>query len=377
MESLIVLFLLLNPLLDVSSFYDLPINIVIRGLYLALIVLLMIKDKKNIKLLGLLLGFGIVEILFQRFYLSFSFINSISNTFRFLYLPISILFFKNFCFKKYDKRKVLAEVLLVYLGTYLMSYVLGTGESAYYEGDGKEGFKGIFSSINEFSAIALCLIPIAVNYLKEKKNYILLSLVFILTILTSLLIGTKVLFFGLIIFIIYFLYQEKELFLKRKRIEKVLIISLLVFISIISIYLFTKTRIYNNMVTQRSFFKPDSIFEYINNVIFNNRLSFIEENFNYFIKSNPMRWLLGIGINIYDVKMVEIDIFDIIFRYGIIGMGLFILIFSKIRLKDISSSEKFSLILLILISLTSGHVLIYPNVCIYIALILSKNKVIE
>jgi len=374
MESLIIIFLLLGPLLDVGAFYNLSVNNIIRGLYLLLVIFLIFKNKnkQSIKLLLILLIFSVVELLFQKFYLSFTYMETISNTLKFLYLPVSILYFKDLTLKKYNKEKILSIIIFTYLGIYLLSYVLGIGANVYLETDGKSGFRGLFTSINEFSAIIVGLLPIVSNYLKEKKRYLLLALLFILAILCSLLIGTKVLLGGIIIIILYLLYQKRNKFLNLELSKKILMITISLILIIISLYLFTKTRTYHNMWIQQSFFKTDNIYDFINKVIFNDRLSFLVNNFNYFKTSNIFNYLLGIGLSNNTIKMVEIDIFDIIFRYGIIGFSMFAYIFSKLSFKSLSTIEKFSLVLIILISLTSGHVLLYPNVCIYIALLATK-----
>lgn len=376
MESLIIIFLLLGPLLDVGAFYNLPINNIVRGLYLLLIIFLIFKNKnkQSIKLLLVLLIFSVAEVLFQRFYLSFNYMETISNVLKFLYLPVSILYFKDLTLKKYNKEKVLSIIIFTYLGIYLLSYALGIGANVYLDTDGKSGFRGLFTSINEFSAIVVGLLPIVANYLKKKKEYILLGLLFILAISCSLLIGTKVLLGGIIIILLYFLYQEKNKFLKQELSKKIIVTITGFLLIILSLYLFTKTRTYHNMWIQQSFFKTNNIYDFINKVIFNDRLSFLINNFNYFKTSNIFNYLLGIGLSNSSIKMVEIDAFDILFRYGILGFSIFAYVFSRLPLKKLSNIEKFSLILIILISLTSGHVLIYPNVCIYIALLATRNK---
>lgn len=376
MESLIIIFLLLGPLLDVSAFYNLPVNNIVRGLYLLLVILLIFKNKnkQSIKLLLILLIFSVAEVLFQKFYLSFTYMETISNTLKFLYLPVSIIYFKDLTLKKYNKEKILSIIIFTYLGIYLLSYILGIGANVYLETDGKSGFRGLFTSINEFSAIIVGLLPIVSNYLKEKKNYLLLVLLFIFAILCSLLIGTKVLLGGIIVVLVYLLYQERNKFLNLELSKKIIIIVASLVLIIIALYLFTKTRTYHNMWIQQSFFKTNNIFDFINKVIFNDRVSFLVDNFNYFKASNIFNYLLGIGLSNSAIKMVEIDIFDILFRYGIIGFSIFAYIFSKLSFKKLSNIEKFSLILFVLISLTSGHVLLYPNVCIYIALLTLKNK---
>ena len=372
MEIFIIVFLLLGPILDITVFYNLPVNIIVRGIYLLIITFLLIKRKTNFKLLFALLVFGIIEFIFQKLYLDFSYKDTISNIFKFLYLPLSILYFKSLKLK--NKEKLLYIILFSYIGIYLFSYITKIGASAYLETDGKTGFRGLFTSINEFSAILVGLLPIVSNYLKNKNKYFMLSILFITSILCSLLVGTKVLIAGIIVTLLYLIYQEKKyLYDNRSTIEKILIIVFMILMFIGFIYLFTKTRIYKNMMIQNDFFKPKNLSEFINHVLFNDRLSFLSTNFNYFKSTNIFNYMFGIGINNTIVKMVEIDIFDILFRYGIIGLCLFIYSFSKIKIKELKSCEKLSLILLIIISLTSGHVLIYPNVCIYIGLLNLKK----
>ncbi len=373
MDIFIIIFLLLGPILDITVFYNLPFNIIVRGIYLLIITYLIFRKKKDIKLLCLLLMFGLIQFVFQKFYLDYSYKDIMSNIFKFLYLPLSILYFKNL---KLKKERVLSIILFMYIGIYLFSYITKTGASAYLETDGKTGFRGLFTSINEFSAIIVGLLPIVSNYLKNKKKYLILSILFITSIICSLLIGTKVLIAGIIITLLFLIYQEKEyLYDKRSLIQKTIIIIFMIVMIIGFIYLFTKTRIYKNMMVQSDFFKPKNFGEFFNHVLFNDRLSFLNINFNYFKSTNILNWLLGIGFNNNSVKMVEIDIFDILFRYGLLGLTLFLYMFKKINYKDLKSCDKLALVLLIAISLTSGHVLIYPNVCIYIGLLASKNLV--
>lgn len=373
-ELIIVIFLLLGPLLDVSVFYNLPFNLVVRGIYLLLIILTMLKRKKNFKILIPLIVFGTISFIYQLKYLDFSMLDSFSNTFKFLYLPCSILYFKDFEFKKYKKEKVLAIIIFSYIAIYLFSYLTKIGASAYDNDDGKTGFRGLFTSINEFSAIIASLLPIVAIYLKNKKNYFLLGLLLITSIICSLMLGTKILFAGIIITIMYLLWIERKRIFNRNKLRNIIIVIGCITICTLVGYLFTKTRIYDNMETQRDFFDVEKIFsyDYLNRVIFNDRLSFLGKNFNYFINSNIIEMILGIGLSNHDIKRVELDIFDVLFRYGIIGISLFILPFIKNKYKELKSEYKLALVLLLLISLTSGHVLFYPNVCIYIALVFSR-----
>lgn len=376
-EYIIIIFLLLGPILDVTSFLGLSFSIIIRGIFLAGIIINLLIKKQELKFLIPLLLFSIIIFLYQLLYLKFGFMGSTSAILKFLYLPVSILFFKHYEFP-IEKNKVFGIILITYIGIFLLSYVLAIGADAYLESDGKSGFKGLFSSINEFSAILVCLLPVVTTYLKKNKKYIKLVSLIILALLCSLLIGTKVLMGGIIFTIFYLLWQEREnLFIKRTRNQKIGIIAVCILVMVVGCFLFTKTRTYQNMKVQQNFFEVENVLslDFVNRVVYNNRLTFLQENFDYFINQNIVKILLGIGIQDYDIKMVEIDIFDIAFRYGIIGIIIFIgSIALATNWKQIKRENKAAIILLIFVSLTSGHVLIYPAACIYYAVILSKDK---
>lgn len=375
LNLLVIIFLLLNPILDVTSFLNLPFSIIIRSLFLVSIVLYLFINKKELKLLIPLLIFSIISFIYQYFYLKFGLTETVSSILKFLYLPVSILFFKNYSLT-IEKSKIETIILITYLGIYLFSYLFKIGANAYLPTDGKSGFKGLFSSINEFSAIIVCLLPIAVNYLRSKKNYIVLIIILICSSIASLLIGTKVLMGGIIFTILYLIWDEKNFFLRQSKKIKIMVISLFIILITISGFLFTKTRTYKNMQVQQDFFKVDNIFslEFINRVIYNDRLTFLDDNYTYYKNQNIDKKLLGIAINNNDIKMVEIDIFDILFRYGIVGIILFVSSIITINFKEIKDYDKISMILLVIISLTSGHVLIYPAVSIYFSLAVAKDK---
>lgn len=374
-KNILIIFLLLGPFLDVASFLGSSLSLLLRGLFLALITVLLIVRKKDLKLVLPLLIFASISFLYQSVYLKAGIVFSISSIMKFLYLPVSVIYFKNLETIK-DKDKLLTIILFTYLGIYLFSYITKTGANAYLETDGKSGFKGLFASINEFSAIVIGLLPIVGTYLKEKKKYILLVLILVGTLISSLLIGTKVLLGGLLFTILYLLFQEREnLFLKRTKTVKIGIVVGAILLILLGGFLFTKTRTYQNMKIQQEFFKVENVLslDFVNRVVYNNRLTFLKDNFDYMKSQNVFFWILGIGLQ-NNLKLVEIDIFDILIRYGILGIAIFLgITISKIKWQDLRNQDKVSLILLLIASLTSGHVLFYPAVSIYFGVIIIKN----
>ncbi len=379
-DYFVLIFIILGPILDVTSFLGLPFSLLLRGFFLAFMILSLFKNKKELRFLIPLLIFGVFYFGYQYYFLHFKILPSLSSILKFLYLPVSIFYFKNYIFP-IEKEKIFSMVLITYVSIYLLSYVFGIGANAYLETDGKSGFKGLFSSINEFSAILVCLLPVVAMYFKKKRKYMIVGFFILSCFLCSLLIGTKVLMGGVLFTIFYLLWQErKKLFLERKTSVKIGMVISLLMIIILGCFLFTKTRTYQNMMVQQDFFQVEHIvsIDFVNRIIYNDRLTFLKDNFKYLQNQSIWKIVFGIGLENYDIKMVEIDIFDLMIRYGILGMVLFIgdsiLSIRKIKLKP---EEKVSMIILILVSLTSGHVLFYPAVCIYLALMLSKENVLK
>ena len=68
LNLLIIIFLLLGPILDVTSFLGLPCSILVRSIFLIGIILYLLWYKKSLKLLIPLLAFGLVNLLYQYLY---------------------------------------------------------------------------------------------------------------------------------------------------------------------------------------------------------------------------------------------------------------------------------------------------------------------
>lgn len=377
-EKVLLIFLLIQPFLDVIATTNYSIlNIIVRGLFLLLIVIYLLFNKKNIAILISTLVSGL--ILFGiNIYFNLGIVTSISNVMKLYYLPITILFFVNI--KNSIDNKIITYVLFIYLILFLSSYIFGFGYNNYKLSDGKQGFRGIFNSINEISAIIIGLLPLALNYLKNKSNYIISIMLIVFTFLVALLTGTKVLMIGLFIIIIFiYIKSAIKVFKNMSTIKKIISIIVISIIILGGIYLLTYTRFYKNILVQQKFFKSYNILsiDFINKVLFNNRLTFLKDNFLFYKSQKLINIIFGIGYSNQSIKLVEIDIFDILFRFGIFGLIGFIVpiiyIVKKIKLDKVSL---FSIILLILISLTSGHVLLSPNVSIYFGyIILINNKI--
>jgi len=369
LKLLIIVFLILQPFLDIIAGANFPfgIHLFIRGLFLIFLIFSIFNIKKRDKVTILMTLIMFIYFCSYLILYHYSFMEAVSYTFKLFYLPIVIIFFYYYS-DKIDRRYLIITLLL-YLGIFILCYIFGLGDVVYEEEVKKVGFKGLFNSINEFSAIIITLFPMALDYLLEKKKYIYCVLFIFLILIISFLIGTKVILGGFLITLLFTFYKPIiKVFKRQSVIKRIVIVMCGIFFMGGGIFLVKNSTAYKNAMVQAKFFNIKNVLslEGINKVVFNDRLTFLEENFEFYKEQNISKKLLGIGIGEYEVKMVEIDIFDLLFRYGMIGVSLFMFIFIfRMGFQSMNIEALISSILLILISCTSGHVLFYPAVTIY------------
>lgn len=376
--SIILIYIVIQVILDifVTMLPELQINLIIRGIFFIFTILYLLKDKKNIKMNIFLLVMMTIYLLYSKFYLDYSLFESINVTFKLFYLAYMLVLFSNVT-KTKEIKEILLASLLLYMGMFLISYIFKIGYSNYLSTDGKTGYRGLFNSINEYSAILVILYYYVFNYLKTNNRKIINIVITILLFIISYLTGTKVLFGGTLLVIAINLIPDIANYFKEGDNAKKIKLNLLIVISFVLLcFIFTKTNTYKNMLVQAKFFKVYNVFslDFVNKVLFNDRLSFLISNNRYYLSNGIIKMLFGIGYK-DPFKLVEIDFFDILYRYGIIGIISIVSIFTHfIKTNKLSKLNTVGIILLILISFTSGHVLLNPSVSIYFGVIMLLNK---
>ena len=389
LNKLVPILLMLFPFIDVLTSLQIRNNIgfisigtLIRGIFLILIIIYLYKKKINRKILIIFCLYFILETGYLFLFTKSNIYSEISNIFEIFYLPFLIYFFRNYENKKIDDRFVFI-IYLIFINLIIIPKIFGLGYDISEIYKNKQGYSGLFYSGNEISAIILGLLPITLNYVFNLKNYITKILFYIELAIVIILIGTKTLFFGSIIVILYyFIKYLKNNFKNMKTLYKVLTITIPIIIITSLIIILPKTSVYKNIKTQLNYYEIDELNEYISpnmldRVIFSSRLSFLEKvNNEYINKNNKYGVIYGLSRSrVLEIKDIEIDIFDIFYSIGIFGTFIYILMMlyaiNKIHLRKY---YKFSFILFILMSLFSGHILIKPMVSIYIALLFILNK---
>lgn len=389
-NKFIIIFLLIEPLIDVLTSFQIRNNIglfsigtIIRGLFFLFIIIYLYKNNYSRKSILLFLLYVFLAIIY---YLSDSKINIFSeiiNIIKIFYLPFIICFFNNYENEKINDKFILG-IYLIYLNLILIPYLFNIGYNVSEVYINKNGYLGLFYSGNEISAVILSLMPVAINYIYNSKNYVLKVFVLLETFFTIILVGTKTLFLGFIVIILYFIIKYIKNNFKLLSIKmKIIFVSIFVLFIIFMLLIIPKISVTKNLNVSLDYYKIEKIedlftYKSIDNIIFSKRLTYLNKINNVYIKGNLKSYIYGISnTKIMDIKDIEIDIFDIFYSIGIFGTFIYLLTLlisiNKVKLKGY---YKFSLILLIIVSLFAGHVLTEPMVTIYIGLlyILNKNK---
>ena len=387
-DKLIILYIFLQPFIDAITMYQIrstlnipSISVVLRGLFLIIIVVWLYKNSKKKHLIYLIIGYFIIDCIYIFFFTSNSLYQEIANLFQIFYLPFVLYFFM-----KYENSvindKFVFQIYLVYLNLIIIPYFLNIGvyASDYYVG--KSGYYGLFNGGNEISAIILGLMPIAIKYLVGIKNNFLRIITLIETIFCIYLIGTKTILLGSIIVIIYFIFKwlyHNYQKINKKNLVKILILAFLVLL--VGYLVLPMTPLYKNIYLALKFFNVNSIGDFANldvidNIIFSGRLNILANINEIYIDSSLLVRLFGLGeTTLLNLKLIEIDIFDIFYSIGLIGFLIYIvtniLILKKIK---IDGTYKFSFILLVIVSLFTGHILTSTCVSLYFGIYVLLNK---
>jgi hypothetical protein len=364
----------------------LPISVsqLLKIIILFLITFSFIWQPKNIIISFICFFVLILPSLIQSiFQLDFSFLFfDAMKVAKYLTPLIAFLFFANVFKKSNYKINLLILKLVKFSYSILIVNIfvkyVGLGYPMYISGD--IGSKGFFFAGNEISVLLIVLSSVIAIDIWKKQNKKQYFFFFILTLLAGLTISSKTGIVGTLI--VFFLIPFKRISFKIKRKN---LNYLLIFAGVILpvTALFVRSFIQNSKIyTRFSFFWNKLDFF---TFIFSNRNNFFLDSYMVFTKEYAFfEKLFGVGQKRFEIlnkgKAVEIDIADIFFSYGIIGLSLFVVLltFLFVRLKIIdkelyiySPFINLMLIFLLCISVTAGHVFGSGMAGIFIGLLFS------
>tara|TARA_B110000259_G_C13989875_1_gene392019 strand:+ start:263 stop:1489 length:1227 start_codon:yes stop_codon:yes gene_type:complete len=267
---------------------------------------------------------------------------------------------------------------LILIGNIFLKYI-GLGYPMYE--DGKIGSKGFFYAGNEISALLIILSSIIAYRLWMNNSKLKYFLFLLLNIVVGVTVSSKTAILGVII--VFLLLPIRGSFIKIN-IKKLLIIVSSVFVIIPSIIIYYWDYILKSSIFIRLnyFWNEVDILTFLlsnRNNFFNDAFNIYKKNYNLFEKT------IGVGQSRYEYLnnniTVEIDIIDIFFSLGFIGLILFLLFnvylfiqsinFKRTQINIYSGFVFLMGFILFIISTTAGHVYSSGMPAVFIGLLFS------
>lgn len=407
--NMFYIFLLIHPLLDlITSLYvrfttfSITPGIIIKGIALLLLLVYVIffnKSKYKKQSINYIIALAIFILLYLVTRIEIlninNFINEVINLFKYMYLPLMFIGLLNF-FDEYplDNKKIIKIFqinALVFASVILIAVITKTSFSSYVVGDNK-GSVGWYYSANEISAILTILFPLMFVMVYENNKW---ALVFTVPAISGMsLIGTKTAFLGLIIpTILYIVYISFTIFIKKtsgkkKMIFPLILLFLIIFMSPNITAIENSKKNIGKMFSNENGETTDNKNPDINDIVFSSRDIYLKNTNAIYINSPLTNKLFGIGFspivgkeNKNTDKLIEMDPFDIFYRYGVLGFIVYFIPFIYVAIKFINyfiklkANISFNLYLIsyvcaiaLAISILAGHVLGAPSTSIYLAI---------
>lgn len=386
MKKIIYYLFLILPFIDLITSFTERINgnivsigtifkgilILFSGIYILFITKSKYKKKSIIYYL-LLSIFSIIHILIG----NNSYVSSGTQLIKFMFLPIIFIFLLNYNddykISYIEMKKILKYNVFFILTTILIAKLTNTGFNSYSDTI-TTGVVGWYYSANEISGIITILFPLFLEDILKNNKYSFMLVMYV--IFMMMMLGTKTPLLGVLISLIalfiHILLKDKN----KKNIFKI------VFFISYTVILFFNSSYLSNLNSGR----------YISttNAVFSSRDIYLNNTTKEYINHNLEEKLFGLGSTNNKVleKYVEMDFYDLLYRFGIIGFIIFMIPFFKIVLKMMEYAlshlnnynyDKMILILITMLSLLiaffAGHILSAPAVSIYfgITIILYLN----
>ena len=401
-DKFLKIFLFMQPFLDVLAavlIYNNVDNFVtslIRLVFMGLMVLYLYfgeyeNKKKTLIYVSILIMTIIIHTLIMVFdkdmsVFMYEFKNTIS-TYYFVFLLISLgVIYKD---NKISKKELMYLWIIYVLLTFIPN-VLGIGFKSYSHS--KTGMTGWFYSANVVGSILVIILPIILSEIKKLPK-LLIVILGAMALYSVFSLGTKTPVLGLVIILfVNLLYYIYKLFKSKKKKSIIIIFSSLILLCGVSVYVIPKTSFYENLKIHYNFLKKNDVKvfskEFLDHFVFSQRLSMEERTRHNYNISPIQEKIFGIGyIENYstdsvNLKIVEMDYFDIFYREGIVGFIVFfipviymiVMFFKNNSINFVSVNMFISILLIMLLALFQGHIFITPAISIFVALILNMGR---
>lgn len=414
--NFIIIFIILQPIIDIITGLSLEyaetsitIGVVIRAMFMVFCMLLgVIKAEKKYRI-AMCTYYGVVFIYMIGFlvnhYMQYGtnmIMLQIKGLMKSFYLPIILVALLPMfqAYKIKIENKVLNTSLFIYVITIFVCSVIGIAFPTYRTGD-RAGTVGLFHSANEIGAILCILAPFFIKELLEEKIHISKGILLILLVYAILQVGTKVPYWGLMILIALLVFVclicaklQKQPYLYKRAGMFVICFLFIYAITGLTPVGENLTKIYGDIfpVTMADIRKqPTEVveiknFEELKTSTVSGRNDYLKANKEKFANSNFYDKMMGISFVNKDegqeLKLTEMDYYDILFCNGIVGTILFalpilafaiaFLRYTMLHKSRIPLEFIYSIGMAGAVALLAGHVIVSPAVSIYLVIIALK-----
>lgn len=413
-EHLFVYFILLQPVLDISAYFDLLISDLFRLLAMglgAVYIVLHPKAKKKKTLL-----YFIVLIVFIVLHLSinvwvkapFHSQTELTYTIKTAFFPEMVIVYAlvtlSFCRQRNEQTSILRfiPINIGFISAIMLLATLTDSGNRTYGALAKAGHSGWFFSGNELSAIMAMGFPIIVLSLLTvnslAKKCIILPLVGIV-IWSMLTIGTKVSFGAVLISLVTAVFASSINAMRNKKNRFDLTLVSLLFI--ITILVMPETPIGNNLNVLLIPHEDESTGEVEQDDVIktkpqllSGRRAFLEQLNEQYRRAPFIQKMFGMGYGgnfVDEPKLVEMDAIDLFFNFGLIGIIILLLpvlyigyrIIANIIYTRLTAVDQPLLFTGLSVGLgfgtafVAGHVVSAPAASIYLAALLSHLLVLS
>lgn len=394
LSKIISIFILIQPVLDLITgiclhvfSLNLTIGIIIRMLFLLFIMYAttFIYKKKLSLIYYLIVAFYSIIYLINIGTNSHLF-GQVQGLLRVFYFPLLLVSFYDLKDEIKISTATLFTTLTLYLIFIFIPMTLNLGFKSYEIT--KSGTLGYYNSANEISGIISILTPIVFMIFNSKGKSILKVIYILLYLVVILTIGTKTPLLSLLITIgMTFIYIMIKSY-KDKKYKRILSSFIIIVIGIISlIILIPKTNFYKNIKVHLDFLKVEDVTDIMDNgnlidhFIFSQRVTFLTDRKSIYDNATFQEKLFGIGYyyNGKKDKQVEMDYFDIYLNHGIIGFIIFFSVYLYILVQATKTKRKLdfnlymlnvSMLLILFLSLFTGHIITAPAVSLIVVVII-------
>ncbi|WP_186370666.1 O-antigen ligase family protein [Shouchella miscanthi] len=296
--------------------------------------------------------------------------------------------------------KVFKVSIILFPLCIVIPWVFGVGYSMYVL---DVGYSAFFYAANDLNVVLLMMLIFALDLMfkgiENKQRFLLYAISVLLIITSLLLLGSKAsMFFGVLIVIFYLLKGVNSSKTIGNKFKLISIMGLSLGIVYASIQLFFLDDLLAAFDRHFFFFQQDAVENNsFSTFILTGRDGFLSAAITAFNNSDfdVLRFLFGVGYYSHLLETgyflnrgptpIEMDMFDVFFSYGIIGLvliyGYLISIFIKVsrrkKIREDYSRYYFGFIIVMMYSFLGGHVIFSALSGSYFALICSGLLIVN